>query len=106
MPSSSSLTRVMSEDFTLAMAMMSTLALEHLMTCRRFVILPDTGTELMRRCFFAGSSSIRATGRYGESLSCTIWVMRVLARNPAPYTTACGACALGFDLDSTYMRFR
>ena len=103
---SSSRIRCISSGSGSAIAMMSTWARSRRSTAGRSVRFPATGTELMRRCFLAGSSSMIATGRYGESLSCSIWVIRVLPRKPAPYTTACGACSLGLDLDSTYIRLR
>ena len=40
--------------------------------------VPSTGTEEMRRCFLAGSSSMIPTGTYSESGSCIMrWMMNV-----------------------------
>jgi hypothetical protein len=79
-PATASATRCMIRGSAPDIATISTEARVRAMTSRRSCRVPSTGTEEIRRCFLAGSSSSRATGRNSECGSCIIRWMRKVPR--------------------------
>ena len=105
-PSTASETRRMVRGSTSATATISTPERVCSRTEAASCSVPMTGTEEIRRCFLAGSSSSRATGRKPEAGSCIMRCTRNVPSAPAPKTTTFWAWSPGLAVDSWYMRLR